>query len=137
MGERLNQEVQAADEATPCLKLCIRCKVLQDINQFTIKRSKADGRESHCRTCAGKRRIELNEQRKKQDKYRYELRAKRIARERRERYKEHAVELALKRYVSRAIAGKRVCVSRSKWNPDGLPLIELIKRYEELTGEKL
>lgn len=139
MGERPYQEVQAPDEATPCVKYCSRCKKVKDVAAFTRHAKSYDGFAYTCRECQSKYYEDNLEHYKRRSKQRYEQRREERLAASRAYYKERAIEIAMKRFAARAVANpkRKRKPYRSKWNPEGLPLSELILRLEAQIGEQL
>lgn len=139
MGQRPNQEVQEADEASCCLKLCIQCRKTKETIEFSLQTRSIDGYSPMCRACQAAYRITRIEACRAANKSSYEKRRVAALATAKALYSENALRISMKRYIQRAIdnPNKKRSPYRSKWNPEGLPLSELLARLETQIGEKI
>lgn len=139
MGKRNDQALQASDETEGCLKLCTSCRLVMPMSDFTVNRKAMDGYSHVCRDCQGNYRDAHRESIRATDRKRYKAIRAEVLKQRRRYYKEHAALIAVKRYAARMVNNPRRKRPpyKTKWNPEGLPLGELIAKLESTLGENL
>ncbi len=64
------EAVSVLEESVSYMKVCYKCKIMQEISQFCKDKSKKDGLESRCKTCVREQYLNRSSPKKRIGPYR-------------------------------------------------------------------